>query len=414
MMIHQTLSSSSSSFSPFFPLQIKSKSFQMFNTPPPYLYLNKHLTFPLIIHHYPSPCCSLHFCTNTSDSTSFEVSYLINNFDFSPQFASKLSSTYKVRFNTSQNPDLVLNFFRNNGFSETQLRYIISKAPRLLSCDPSKRVLPKFQFLLSKGASNSDIVNLVSKNPMVLSPSLENHIIPTYELLYRFLQSDKDIIAGVVHNPALLSDHLVPQNITMLIKNGVTDSSIARLFRTRSRSLNTNTRCMLKLVEELKDLGFNPSKITFGIALEAKLTVNKTLWEEKVDAFKKWGWSDEDVTEAFRRQPHCMLVSIDKINLVMSFWVDQLGWDVLALAKGPSVFSNSLEKRIIPRASVVQFLLKKGLRKKDASLIYPFVMSEKLFLDAFIMRFKEESSYLLKLYEEKLSLAQTRDKTGMS
>ncbi|XP_045791046.1 uncharacterized protein LOC123885771 [Trifolium pratense] len=364
MMIHQTLSSSSSysysSFSPFFPLQIKSKSFQMFNTPPPYLYLNKHLTFPLIIHNYPSPCCSLHFCTNTSDSTSFEVSYLINNFNFSPQFASKLSSTYKVRFNTSQNPDLVLNFFRNNGFSETQLRYIISKAPRLLSCDPSKRVLPKFQFLLSKGASNSDIVNLVSKNPMVLSPSLENHIIPTYELLYRFLQSDKDIIAGVVHNPALLSDHLVPQNITMLIKNGVTDSSIARLFRTRSRSLNTNTRCMLKLVEELKDLGFNPSKITFGIALEAKLTVNKTLWEEKVDAFKKWGWSDEDVTEAFRRQPHCMLVSIDKINLVMSFWVDQLGWDVLALAKGPSVFSNSLEKRIIPRASVVQFLLKKG------------------------------------------------------
>ncbi|GAU45616.1 hypothetical protein TSUD_301940 [Trifolium subterraneum] len=389
----------------------------MFNThphTPSFLYINNHLTFPLIIHHYPLQF-SLHFCNNTSDSTtSFEVSYLINNFDFSPQFASKLCSTYKVRFKTSQNPDLVLNFFRNNGFSETQLRYIISKAPRLLSCDPCKRVLPKFQFLLSKGASNSEIVNLVSKNPMVLSPSLENHIIPTYELLYRFLQSDKDIIAGAVHNPALLSDHLVPQNITMLIKNGVTDSSIARLFRTRSRSLNSNTGWMMKLVEELKDLGFNPSKITFGIALEAKLTINKTLWKEKVDAFKKWGWSDEDVIEAFRRQPHCMLVSIDKINLVMSYWVDQLGWDVLALVKGSSVFSNSLEKRIIPRASVVQFLLKKGLRKKDASLIYPFVMSEKLFLHAFIMRYKEESSYLLNLYEEKLSLAQTRDKTSMS
>jgi mTERF domain-containing protein len=167
-------------------------------------------------------------------------------------------------------------------------------------------------------------------------------------------------------------------------------------------------------VEELKDLGFNPSKITFGIALEAKLTVNKTLWKEKVDAFKKWGWSDEDVIQAFRRQPHCMLVSVDKINSVLSFWVNQLGWDSLALAIGPSVFSNSLEKRIIPRASVVQFLLKKGLRNKNASLTYPFVVPEKLFLNAFIMRFKEESSYLLKLYEEKLSPAQTSDKIGMS
>ncbi|WJX23589.1 hypothetical protein P8452_12794 [Trifolium repens] len=119
--------------------------------------------------------------------------------------------------------------------------------------------------------------------------------------------------------PALFCDGRVPHNITMLIENGVTDSTIARMLRTQSRTLNANSPCMLKLVEELKDLGFNPSKITFGIALEAKLTVNKPLWEEKVDAFKKWGWSDEDVKESFRRQPHCMLVSIKKINLVMSF-----------------------------------------------------------------------------------------------
>jgi mTERF domain-containing protein len=78
-----------------------------------------------------------------------------------------------------------------------------------------------------------------------------------------------------------------------------------------------------------------------------------------------------------------------------------MGWDVLALVKGPSVFSNSLEKRIIPRASVVQFLLKKGLRRKNASLTYPFVVSEKLFRDKYIIRFEEESSYLLKLYGKK-------------
>ncbi|CAJ2658676.1 unnamed protein product [Trifolium pratense] len=413
-MLQQPFSSSSSSlsgfrykpFSPFYPLQIKSISFN-FNS--------NHLTSPLIIHHhhhYPSPC-SLHFTTNTSDSsTSFAVSYLINTLDFTPAFASKLCSTYNIRFKTAQNPDFVLNFLRNNGFSETQLRYIIPKAPWLLSCDPFTRVIPKFEFFLSKGASKSDIVKLVCSHPTVLAPSLENHIVPTYELLYRLLQSDKETIGVIIHNPYLLANFRVPHNITLLVENGVKDSAIRRmLLRTYSRALDAKKTYMLKLVKELKDLGFNPSGATFGVALEAKQTVNKRLWKEKVDAFKKWGWSDEDVMEAFRRKPHCMLTSIDKINLVMSFWVDQLGWDARALAKGPAVLSNSLEKRIIPRASVVQFLRKKGLWKKTASLTSPIIVTEKLFLDTYINRYKEESSYLLKMYEEKLNLAYTTDKS---
>ncbi|CAK8531731.1 unnamed protein product [Lathyrus sativus] len=342
----------------------------------------------------PSPS-SLHF-----DSTSFQVSYLINNLDFSPQFASKLCSTYRLGFKTTQKPDSVLNFFRNHNFSNFQLREVIAKSPWLLSCNLSKTVLPKFEFFLSKGASNSDIVNLISKNPRVLSRSLENHIAPTYELVYRFLQSHKDTIACALHNSSFFEDSKVPENIRLLIENGVADSNIARILRIRNWTLQTGD--MVSLLKELKDLGFNPSKTTFSIALIAKNSVTKTRWKEKVDAFKKWGWSDEDVIEAFKKQPHCMLTSIEKIDLVMNFWVNQLGWDALVLAKQPSLLSLSLEKRITPRAAVVQFLLNNGLRNKNASLSSPFVVPEEIFLDRFIKRFEKESSYLLKLYEEKL------------
>ena len=144
----------------------------------------------------------------------------------------------------------------------------------------------------------------------------------------------------------------------------------------------------------------------------AKTAVNKTLWKEKVDAFKKWGWSEEDSLEAFRKKPYSMLTSIDKINLVMNFWVNQLGRDAMAIAKTPYILSSSLEKRIIPRASVV--LLNKGLTNKNASLTYPFVVTDKLFLNMFIKRFENEASYLLKLYEEKRNLGYTRDETCMS
>jgi mTERF domain-containing protein, mitochondrial len=81
----------------------------------------------------------------------------------------------------------------------------------------------------------------------------------------------------------------------------------------------------------------------------------------------------------------------------MSFWINQLGLDALVIAKVPRVIvGSSLERSIIPRASVVQYLLKKGLWKKNASLTASFLMSDKLFLDTYINRFKEESPYLLK------------------
>ncbi|GAU45619.1 hypothetical protein TSUD_301970 [Trifolium subterraneum] len=375
-----------------------------------FLYLNKALNPNPIFHNYPS-LFSPHFCTNTSDSTSFAVSYLINNFGFTPQSASKLCSTYNVRFKTTQKPDYVLKFFRNQGLVDSQIRNMISKAPWLLTCNPSKRVLPKFQFLLSKGASNSDIVNLVSKNPLVLSPSLENHIVPTYELLYRFLKSDKNVIASTFGNPTLFTHHMVSRNIKLLIENGVIDSNISNLIRIQSTVLCRNDNEFLNVVKELKDLGFNPTKSLFYVALLAKITVTKTRWEEKVDTFKKWGWSDEDVLEAFKKQPQCMLTSIDKINSVMSFWVNQLGWDARAIVKLPRVFGSSLERRIIPRAAVVQYILTKGLLKKNASLTNPFIVSDKVFLERYVNRYKEESSYLLKLYKENLDLAHARDET---
>ena len=75
-----------------------------------------------------------------------------------------------------------------------------------------------------------------------------------------------------------------------------------------------------------------------------------------------------------------MLSLEDKINALMRFWVNQLGWDSLQLVMYSMIFGYSLEKRIVPRAAIVQYLHSKGLRDKGASLCSPFVLSEKLFL----------------------------------
>jgi mTERF domain-containing protein len=200
-------------------------------------------------------------------------------------------------------------------------------------------------------------------------------------------------------------------NINLMTDFGVKHSNIAKLLQIRPSIFGSND--LIKSLEEVKGLGFDPSMTTFGTALMAKKCISEELWNQKVDVFKKWGWSDEDVFQAFRSYPSLMLASIDKVNLVMTFWVNQLGWNSLAVTKCPNMFAYSLHKRIIPRASVLQYLLMKGLRKKNASLVTPFKYNEKLFLSKFVFSFNEESDYLLKLYEEKMKLAYTKEHNGM-
>jgi mTERF domain-containing protein len=379
-----------------------------------YRTLNPQKSYPLFPFQFSH---KFKFCTTSSasesesesESDSFAVSYLINNIGFTRETA--LKALKRVRFKSPQKANSVFTFFRNFGFSDTNIKKIIIKEPWLLNSDTHNSILPKIQFFLSKGASISEISRLLTVSPRILQFSLENRIIPLFEFYNKILKSDKATICCMIRNSILLSYNLAPVNVKLLIDYGVCDSSIAKLLLTRPTILGSSD--LINSLEEVKGLGFNPSNSTFGIALVAKKCMSKKLWDEKVDAFKKWGWSDEDVVESFRLHPSLMLSSVDKINLVMSFWVNQLGWNSLALTRKPQIIGFSLQKRIIPRAFVVQYLLMKGLRKKCASLVTPFFWSEELFLSKYVFCFKEESDYLLKLYEENMNHTYTKENMDM-
>ncbi|KAK7303807.1 hypothetical protein RJT34_14724 [Clitoria ternatea] len=354
-----------------------------------------------------------HFLSTFSDSSitsekhTFTVSYLINNCGFSPQTALKASRC--VQFETPQKPDSVIAFFSNNGFTNSQINSIIRRAPNVLTCDPRKRISPKFEFLLSKGASSSDIVEFVNRSPRILYSSLQHSIIPNFDLVRRFFNSDKITLYRILGCRHFFGDKRVEQNLKLLADEGVKDSNISFLLsRKLSILLSSDMRGPLN---EVKQLGFDSSKVNFVIALLAKMVIPKPRWDAKVNAFKSWGWSEEMVLCVFKKRPLCMLHSEDKINKVMRFWVNELGWSSLALAKGSEILALSLEKRIIPRAFVLKYLIAKGLRKKSASLVTPFALSEELFLEKYVKRFEEETrKILLKIYQEKMGVEEKRER----
>ncbi|XVF82938.1 hypothetical protein PTKIN_Ptkin16aG0091800 [Pterospermum kingtungense] len=300
-----------------------------------------------------------------------------------------------------------MSFFKDHGFSEIQIRTLIKRLPELLIYNPEKILLPKFQFFYGRGASRSKLASILSSNPFVLKCSLHNRIIPSFNYFKDLTHCDDDkvLLAYKQCNGVLANDFqsLVAPNVAVLRECGVPQSDILSKLVERPRVFVTSHEKFKRTVEEVKKLGFNPLRKSFLTALRALAELSKSTWEGKVNVLKQWGWSNEEIALAFRKSPNFIMFSEHKIKAAMNFYVNTMGCKSSCIAKCPVLLSLSLHKRLIPRWSLLQVLLSKGLIKKEISLQVLFMSNEKKFLSRFVTPY--EDSYLLKLYEEKLGVS---------
>ncbi|THF93930.1 hypothetical protein TEA_017620 [Camellia sinensis var. sinensis] len=335
---------------------------------------------------------------------SFSVSYLIHSCGLSPESA--ISASEKVKFESPEKPDSVLNLLTTHGFTNAQITNLVRRRPVLLLANPEKTLSPKLEFFQSIGVSRTDLARTLSSNPTLLTRSLENQIIPSYNFLKGVVQSDKKVVSALKRTSWIfLEDHkknIVP-NIAVLREDEVPESSIALLLTHFPEAIMQKHDQFREIVNEVKTMGFNPLKSTFVLAVHAiSGKGNKSIWDRCYEAYRKWGWSNDEIHLAFKKHPHCMILSEKKITRAMDFFVNKMGWNSKMIARCPVVLFFSLEKRIIPRCSVIQVLSVKGLIKKDLSLSSVLLPVEKCFLERFVTKYEEEVPELLSVYQGKL------------
>ncbi|XP_022933338.1 uncharacterized protein LOC111440613 isoform X1 [Cucurbita moschata] len=343
------------------------------------------------------------FAHGFSESPLKSLRYLSTSSEIASSPKSASPDSNKVKPENDEKPVIV--FFENHGFSKTQISELVKKFPQVLSANPEKTLLPKLLFFQSKGLSSPEIAKLVCGFPSILMRSLDRKIIPAFDYIQELLQTEEKTIASIKRFLGILTWDLqiyARPNVETLIQIGVPDSKIATILEYQPRVFLVNTVRFKEIVEEVKEMGFNPLRLNFVLAVFAMRAMSKSTWRKKVEVYKKWGWPEEEILSAFRRHPWCMMASEDKINGVMDFFVNKIGCEPSYIAKRPALISLSLKKRIVPRGSVYQVLLSKGLIKKDVNLPFLFESAENRFLDKFIDPHKELIPGLLKLYKEKL------------
>ncbi|VVB06669.1 unnamed protein product [Arabis nemorensis] len=117
--------------------------------------------------------------------------------------------------------------------------------------------------------------------------------------------------------------------------------------------------------------------------------------EQKFELFQQFGWSKGDFVAAIMRFPNCVKISDEKIKGTMNYLVNNVGLQPHAIAMQPFVLGLSLEKRIKPRNMVISELLSKEfVKKEDLNYFQILKIKECVFIDKFVVKFRQVSSLL--------------------
>ncbi|KAL0548379.1 hypothetical protein IC582_012828 [Cucumis melo] len=332
------------------------------------------------------PLKSLRFLSTSSEVVS------------SPKSASLASNAVWLKNNRKD----VIALLANHGFSQSQISDLAKRLPQIFSANPEESLLPKLLFLQSKGLSSPQIVKSVCAFPCVLTGSLNKRIIPAFDYIQAVLGTEEKAVAAIKRFAGILTQDLrisVGPNIEILKQIGVPDSNISTYLQQQPRMFFVSSIRFKEIVERVTEMGFNPQRLQFLVAVFALRSMTKSTWDKKVEVYRKWGLSEEEIRLAFRKNPWGMRASEDKINDVMDFFVNKIGCESFLVARRPVLIALSLKKRILPRGYIYQVLLSKGLIKNFSSL---FHCSENRFIEKFINPHKEQIPGLLDLYKQKL------------
>jgi mTERF domain-containing protein len=324
--------------------------------------------------------------TQQGEKHSFRVSYLINSCGLSPKSA--ILASQRMDFENPERPDSVLNLLKENGFTNTQISKLVRINPLLLL---------------------SDLPGILSSNPSLFARSLKKHLIPCYDFLKSVLLVEEKVLTTLKRSPRAflynVTNNMAP-NIALLRQLGVPQSAISFLVSNYpSEALTTHTR-FVEAVDEVMEMGFDPLKTVFVLAIQVLLKMSKPKLESKLELYKRWGWSKDMALSAFKRHPNCMLLSEQKITKTMDFLVNKMGSPSAHIAINPSVLFFNLEKRIMPRFSVIQILQAKGLVKNNLSSARIIQPSERCFVEKFLIKFQDDVPELLNVYQGKMDLVE--------
>ncbi|CAN6478249.1 unnamed protein product [Victoria cruziana] len=311
---------------------------------------------------------------------------------------SKLSNSANVR-----RAEKVISFLKESGFEDTEIRKTINACPNFLSSSLEKTLIPKVRAFQESGLSGPHLARLVASNPIVLGMSLTKKITPIIGIFTSSLRDEEDVARGIrrFFSRYFSSNDIVKKmaiNLATLRSRGVSDRSLSKLLVTRPTLFALKLGSLLAMVDRAHELGFDYSSTMFHRALFVVSSMNKSIWDAKVDILNNNGWNQDEITLAIRKEPSFMRLSRSNLQKKLHFFMRVLKYKPAELAMTPCILMFSMEKRVIPRVTVVNMLNSANIPKKNRNLLTVLQMKENVFYEEYVLKYMDECPDVLQAY----------------
>ncbi|XP_031273082.1 uncharacterized protein LOC116131570 [Pistacia vera] len=348
---------------------------------------------------------SLHFFSTSSSRSKSKISladYLINQHSFSPEAALKVSYL-QTHLKNPEKLDSILSFLKESGFSDTRIEIIVRRTPKILSSSLDRTIKPKIKILQDLGLSSTDIVEILTADPWFLTRSVKKVILPSISVLKSVLGSNADfgkiIKRGGWFLKLDLEKTLIP-NIEILKGCGIASSQIVRFIRSFPRLFLHKPDGIRNFVKRVDEMGFDRKSRMYLPAIRVISSMNKELWERKVNLFKRLGYSDDHILSIFRSTPQVFSTSEKKIEGITKLLLQRGNVDISLIADNPVLLLCSIEHRLKPRLEVFDLLTSKNLIQKEISLVTIFMTCETKFIQKYVLPYSDELGKLMYFWLE--------------
>uniref|UniRef100_A0A803LJZ9 Reverse transcriptase zinc-binding domain-containing protein n=1 Tax=Chenopodium quinoa TaxID=63459 RepID=A0A803LJZ9_CHEQI len=263
-------------------------------------------------------------------------------------------------FDFAKNVVSVVDFFKQIGFEQPQIKKVVAHEPRILCSNADKTLKPKIKLLQDLGFSGADLVHAILANPLLLI-RLSG---PAIDAIRVVVGSDYNV-AKILKRSNWLSfanaaNYLIP-NVKLLQAYGISNDKIAKFMLQQPRVLVRKTdifRDLLIKVEDKFGIPRDSPRFLPGVYLAC---YKEESVKGKCDIFKSYGWTHSDVLRLIGKNPYCLGYSEAMITKKLEFLTKVLGYKPAFLASHYNLMAYGLEKRLLPRHKLLLFLKEKAL-----------------------------------------------------
>uniref|UniRef100_A0A0D3HJC3 Uncharacterized protein n=1 Tax=Oryza barthii TaxID=65489 RepID=A0A0D3HJC3_9ORYZ len=338
---------------------------------------------------------------------------------------------------SSSNPDAELALLSGVGLSRADLAAVVAADPMLLCARPANIALRLHSLRDRVGLSDADIAGFLLAGGANAAQAFRGcDIASRLEFWIPFLGSFEMLLKIVRSNYNVLTSDLekvVKPNIALLQECGLTVCDIAKMFVSHSRVLTMNPKRMEACMRRTDELGVQRSSRQFKYVLSyvSRITEGKAaakmrflssilgcsmdnirgivcrmpsilgFSEENIRSTIEFltstiGCSQDKICAALCKNPNVLGFSDENLRHKINFMITEVGLEPEDIVERLWVLTFSLEKRMVPRHSVIKILRAMGKDVVDFSnsLIY----SVEKFIARYIDPYKQAAPTLADTY----------------